>query len=118
MDRSGIVNAGLDGTCRECLLQLPSAPAPNGIDVVDVAYVRFRVRRRNSTVGQKRIVARGGATPSLGPGLEVPQLDPQHRALHPFEPVFVTLEHVLVLSLGAPVTEHSNGARVGRVSSS
>src|SRR3982750_4561992 len=72
----------------------------------NVAPVLADDRMHHSGLSQDPGIERGICSTLFGPFFQVPQLHAQHRPLNPIHPVVVTLQHVVIPLLRAPITQH------------
>ena len=63
---------------------------------------------RHYGAAKQPAVERRVTAPALGPLLKVLELDAQNRSLNSIQTAVESLEHVMVLRLLAPITQHSN----------
>jgi len=93
-------------------LYLGTFAGADGVDVVNVTIVRQGLGNPHTGIRQEDVITRCGRAARLGPCLQVSQLDAKHGTLNALQAIVVTLQHVLILGLSAPVAQHADGPRI------
>src|SRR5262249_34487469 len=82
------------------------------INVINVPPLWEFLRNINPASGEEIVILARVGPARLGPLLEMTQLHPQNRALHPLHAVVESLEHVVIALLLSPVAKHADRLRV------